>query len=235
MAPRETVLLIPGLGCDQRLYEHQLAHLGEVAEARFAGVPDAVSVGEMAAAILAAAPERFALVALSMGGYVALEIMRQAGDRVSRLALLDTKAELDPPEAVEGRHAALAEIRAGRFADHIETRLPLLLGAAAFAEPALREAVRAMAMTVGPERYTRQQQAIMGRPSSEGDLAAIRCHTLVVCGRDDAITPLDQHVAMTEAIPRARLAVVEQAGHLSALEQPQAVTALLRDWLVYDR
>jgi pimeloyl-ACP methyl ester carboxylesterase len=235
MTAGETVLFIPGLGNDARLYEHQLTHLGEVGEPRFAGVPEADSMAGMAEAILAAAPPRFALVGLSMGGYVAFEIMRRAGERVTKLALLDTKAELDPPDAVEGRRAALADIEAGRYAEHIESRLPLLLGPEAFADPTLREAVRAMALTVGPARYAAQQRAIMDRPDSTGDLAGITCATLVLCGRDDALTPLDKHAAMADAIPRARLAVVEASGHLSAIEQPQAVTALLRDWLAYDR
>ncbi len=235
MTAGETVLFVPGLGNDIRLYEHQLAHLGEVGEPRFAGVPDAADMAATAEAILATAPPRFALVGLSMGGYIAFEIMRRAAERVSKLALLDTKAELDPPDAIEGRRAALAEIEAGRFAEHVESRLPLLLGPTAFADPTLREAARAMALAVGPERYVAQQRAIMARPDSTGDLAAIACPTLVLCGRDDALTPLDKHAAMAAAIPRARLAVVEQCGHLSALEQPQAVTALLRDWLAYER
>ena len=235
MMAGETVLFVPGLGNDARLFEHQLAHLGEVGEPRFAGMPTAASVGEMAASILAAAPPRFALVGLSMGGYVAFEIIRRAPERVTRLALLDTKAELDPPAAVEGRRAALADIEAGRFVEHVESRLPVLLGPTAFADPTLREAVRAMAITTGAERYAAQQRAIMDRPDSSGDLAGIACPTLVLCGRDDGLTPVDKHAAMATAIPRARLAVVEQCGHLSALEQPQAATALLRDWLVYDR
>ena len=235
MAAGEIVLFVPGLGCDVRLFEHQLAHLGEVAEPRFAGVPDAEAMGAMAEAILDAAPPRFALVGLSMGGYGALEIVRRAGERVSRLALLDTKADLDPPDAVEGRRAAIAEIEAGGFAAHIETRLPLLLGPTAFGDPTLRHVTREMALAVGPERYVRQQRAIMGRADGRPHLSAIPCPTLVLCGRDDALTPPDKHAAMAEAIPRARLAIVEQAGHLAPIEQPQAVTALLRDWLVYDR
>jgi pimeloyl-ACP methyl ester carboxylesterase len=218
-----------------RLYEHQLAHLGEVGEPRFAGVPDAADIGEMAEAILAAAPPRFALVGLSMGGYVALEIVRRAGARIGRLALLDTKADLDPPEAVEGREAAIAEIEDGRFAEHIETRVPVLLGPTAFGDPTLREVTRDMALVVGADAYVRQQRAIMGRPDSTRDLGAISCPTLVLCGRDDALTPPDKHAAMAAAIPRARLAIIEQCGHLSPIEQPQAVTALLRDWLAYDR
>lgn len=235
MTALETLVLVPGLGCDERLYAHQLRHLGEVAEPRFAGIPDGADIGAVAQVILDAAPAFFALAGLSMGGYVAFEILRRAPERVTRLALLDTKADLDPPDAVAGREQAIAEIRSGAFAPHIETRLPLLLGPEAVADAALMDVTRAMARNVGPERYIAQQRSIMGRPDSSGDLAAIGCPTLVLCGRDDALTPLEKHRAMAEAIPGARLAVVEQSGHLSTIEQPVAVTALLRDWLLYER
>ncbi len=235
MTDRLPLLLVPGLGCDERLFEHQLTHLREVAEARFAGVPAAPEMSRIAEAILDAAPARFALAGLSMGGYVALEIQRRAPARVAKLALLDTKPNLDPSEVAAGRAQAIAEIEADGLAAHIETRLPVLLGPAGFNDPRLREVTRAMALAVGPERYVAQQRAIMDRPDGVPGLAAIACPTLVVCGRDDALTPPAQHAALADAIPGARLAVVEQCGHLSALEQPVAVTALLRDWLAYDR
>ncbi len=231
----EALLLIPGLGCDERLYAHQLAHLGDVVELRFAGVPEAPAVAEMAGTILADAPARFALAGLSMGGYVAMEILRQAPTRVSRLALLDTKATLDPPEVTATRQAAIADIEQGRLAEHIETRLQALLGPGAFADDALKQLTRDMALTVGGARYANQQRAIMGRPDSRATLAAVACPALVLCGRHDALTPPTEHEAMAAAIPGGRFAVVEDAGHLSTIEQPVAVTAMLRDWLLYPR
>lgn len=235
MTDRMKLVLVPGLGCDERLWAHQLRHLGEVAEPLPAAIPDGADIGEMAAAVLAAAPASFALAGLSMGGYVAFEIVRRAPERVLRLALLDTKADLDPPEGRAARQEALRDIAAGRFEAHLESRLPALLGPDALADPAKVAAKRAMAMAVGAERYARQMRAIMLRPDSLPLLPTIACPTLVLCGRDDALTPVDKHVAMATAIPRARLAIVEQCGHLAPMEQPQAVTALMRDWLLYRR
>lgn len=235
MSAEPTLLLVPGLGCDDRLYAHQLAHLGEVARPVFAGIPDRPDVGAMAQVILASAPPTFALCGLSMGGYVAFEILRQAPERVTRLALLDTKADLDPPDVAAGRAQAIAEIEAGGFAAHIESRLPLLLGPVAAANPAICAVTRQMAEAVGPERYVRQQRAIVSRPDSTAGLAAIACPTLVLCGRDDVLTPLAKHATMAEAIPTARLAVIEECGHLSTIEQPVAATAMLRDWLLQAR
>lgn len=235
MTNRSPLVLVPGLGCDERLWAHQLTHLTEVAEPVCAGIPDGTHVAEMAAAILAAAPPTFALAGLSMGGYVAFEILRRAPERVLRLALLDTKADLDPPEVKAGRLQALRDIAEGRFEAHIRSRLPALLGRSALATPAIVAATRAMAAAVGPERYGRQLHAIISRPDSSASLPAIGCPTLVLCGREDALTPPHKHRAMADAIPQARLAIVEQCGHLAPLEQPQAVTALLRDWLLYRR
>ena len=229
------LVLISGLGCDDRMWAHQTAHLGDVAKVHLAGIPDGASIADMALAILDRAPTQFALAGLSMGGYVAFEIMRRAPERVIRLALLDTKADLDPPDARAAREEAVRDVAAGRFEPHLESRLPALLGPEALGEPAKVAVMRAMAMAVGADRYARQMRAIMERADSMPLLPTIACPTLVLCGRQDALTPVDKHVEMADAIPRARLAVVEQCGHLAPIEQPQAVTALLRDWLLYRR
>ncbi len=229
------LVLIPGLGCDDRMWAHQATHLGDVADVHLASIPDGATIVDMALAVLDRAPAQFALAGLSMGGYVAFEIMRRAPERVIRLALLDTKADLDAPDARAARDEALRDIAAGRFEQHLESRLPALLGPDALGVPAKVATMRAMAMAVGAERYARQMRAIMQRSDSRPLLPTIACPTLVLCGRQDALTPLEAHVAMADAIPRARLAVVEQCGHLAPIEQPQAITALLRDWLLYRR
>jgi pimeloyl-ACP methyl ester carboxylesterase len=228
-------VLLPGLGCDERLWAHATTHLAEIAEILGPGILDGTHVAEMATAVLADAPRAFALAGLSMGGYVAMEIMRRAPERVLRLALLDTKADLDPPEVKAMRHEALRDIDEGRFEAHVESRLAALVGPVALTDAAIVGAVRQMALNVGPERYARQMHAIMSRPDSLPSLPTIACPTLVLCGRDDALTPPEKHAMMAEAIPRARLAIIEQCGHLAPIEQPQAVTALLRDWLLYRR
>jgi len=228
-----TVLFVPGAFTDRRLFAHQLDHLGEVADPRFVDLPDVVDVGAMAAAILAQAPARFALAGVSLGGVVAFEILRRAPARVTRLALLATSHEPDPPPMTALRQAAIDRVRGGDFAGQVETVVPVLLGPATRVRADHVAAVRAMVSAVGPERYARQVEAIMRRPDQRDVPAGIACPTLVLAGRDDPVTPVDAHRALAAAIPGARLAVVEQAGHLVPLDQPVAVTALLRDWLAY--
>lgn len=229
----EVVLFVPGAFTDRRLFAHQLDHLGEVAAPRFVELPDVDSVDAMAEAILAQAPPRFALAGLSLGGIVAFEILRRAPARVTRLALLATTHEPDPPPVSAIRQASIDRVRGGDFAGQVDTVVPLLLGPETRARADHVAAVRAMVLSVGAERYARQVEAIMKRPDQRAVPAGIACPTLALVGRDDPLTTVDAHRALAATIPTARLAVVEQAGHLVTMDQPVAVTALLRDWLAY--
>lgn len=227
------LILLPGLLCDSALWTHQTRHLGEIAESAVPNLTGHDSLGGLAAAVLAAAPDRFALAGLSMGGYVALEIMRQAPERVIKLALLDTNARPDSDEQRRRRRGLMALANRGEFRGVTPRLLPMLIHPDRTEEQDLTATVMQMAERVGKEAFLRQQTAILGRPDSRPDLARIACPTLVLCGREDALSTLEMHVEMAEAIPQARLAVVEQCGHLAPLERPHATTALLRDWLIY--
>jgi pimeloyl-ACP methyl ester carboxylesterase len=229
----DTVLFLPGAFNDRRLFAHQLDHLGEVAAPHFVDLPDVADVAAMAEAVLAAAPERFALAGLSLGGIVAFEMVRRAPARITRLALLATTAEPDPPPVTAVRRAAIERVRGGDFEGQVDTVLAMLLGPPARERPDHVAAVRDMVLGVGAARYARQVEAIMNRPDQRAVPAGITCPTLVLVGREDPITTVDSHRALAGDVPTARLAVVEQAGHLPPLDQPVATTALLRDWLAY--
>lgn len=223
--------LLPGLLCDARLWEHQARHLAELAEPWVADLTTQDSIAAMADSALAAMPGRFALAGLSMGGYVALEIMRRAPDRVTRLCLIDTSARPDTDAQAERRRGLVAVAGKGTFRGVTRRLLPFLIHHDRVDDAALSSTVMAMAESVGRDAYGRQQQAILGRVDSRPSLSAIACPTMVICGRQDAVTPLDRSEEIAAAIPGARLAVIEDCGHLSALERPQAVTSLMRLWL----
>lgn len=230
-AVRPVLLLVPGLLCDAALWGAQVAGLADLATVRVGEVTAEDSIAAMAAALLAEMPEAFSLAGLSMGGYVAQEIMRQAPDRVLRLALLDTSARADDEAQHAQRRALIALAGRGRFRGVTPRLLPRLLHPRHLADPRLTGTVTAMAERVGRDAFLRQQTAIMGRADGRADLARIACPTLVLCGREDALTPLALHEEMATAIPGGRLAIVEECGHLAPLEQPAAVTAALREWL----
>jgi pimeloyl-ACP methyl ester carboxylesterase len=166
-----------------------------------------------------------------MGGYAALEVMRVAPERVARLALLDTSARADTPEQTAARRELIELAKKGRFEEVPRRLLPRVLHPDRLADERLTSTVFGMADAVDPGAFVRQEEAIIGRPDSRRDLPNIACPTLVLCGREDAQTPLPLHEEMASLIPGSRLRVIEECGHLSTLERPEAVTAALREWL----
>ena len=224
-------LLIPGLLDSPRLYGEQLPALWRFGPIVIADHTRDDSVAGIARRVLAAAPPRFALVGLSMGGYAAFEIMRRAPDRVARLALLDTSARPDTPEASERRRAQIALAQSGHFAEVVDQLFPSWVHRARRNDESLRRLVRLMAEETGPQAFARQQMAIMTRPDSRPDLAAIRCPTLVLVGDGDEATPPDRAAEIANGIAGARLVTVPECGHLSTLERPQHVAQALVEWL----
>lgn len=229
--PRTPLLLLPGLLLDAELWRHQLTDLADVAAPIVGDLTRHDSIAAMATAMLAEMPDSFSLAGLSMGGYVAQEIMRQAPHRVLRLALLDTSARADSDEQRARRRGLLALAGKGHFKGVTPRLLPQLLHPAHLADAALADPVMAMAERVGPDAFLRQQTAIMGRPDGRADLARIACPTLVLCGAQDLLTPPALHEEMAAAIPGAKLIVIEHCGHLAPLEQPDQVSAAIRVWL----
>lgn len=225
------LVLVPGLLCDERLFWHQAGHLRDLAEPVVADVTEGSSVSEMAGAVLDAAPERFSLAGLSMGGYVALEIMRAAPERVERLALLDTSARADSPEQTEARRQLIQLAQNDRFEEVPRELLPRLVHPDRLGDVRLADTVFGMADAVGPEAFVHQEAAIINRPDSREDLPDIACPTLVLCGREDALTPVHLHEEMAALIPGSQLLVIEECSHLSTLERPGEVTGALREWL----
>jgi pimeloyl-ACP methyl ester carboxylesterase len=225
------IVLVPGLLCTPRLYRDQLPALWSFGPVVVADHTRDDSVAAIARRILSQVAGQFVLMGLSMGGYVAFELMRQAPERVAKLALLDTTARPDLPEQSEARRRQIEITRNGRFDTIADLLFPKFVAAARHADDALREIVRTMARDTGGDAFVRQQTAIMGRPDSRPGLSAIRCPTLVLVGEDDALTPPDRAAEIAAGIANARVVTVPRCGHLSTLEQPDAVTRALAEFL----
>ncbi|MGD0314847.1 MAG: alpha/beta fold hydrolase [Xanthobacteraceae bacterium] len=225
------IVLVPGLNCSARLYAEQIPALWRFGPVTVADQRRDESIAGIARRILAAAPPRFALAGLSMGGYIAFEIMRQAPHRVFKLALLDTGAGPETAEQTERRRHRIALTKAGRFAEAVDMHFPVVVHRDRHGDAALKRLVRAMAEEIGPEAFLRQQQAIIDRPDSRPGLAAIACPTLMLVGDGDVLTPPAQAQEIVAGIPGARLVIVPECGHLSTLERPQAVTQALVEWM----
>ena len=231
MASKLALILLPGLLCDHALWRHQIETLDDLADITVADLTQDDTLPAMAERVLATAPERFALAGLSMGGYLAQEIMRRVPQRVIKLALLDTSFYADTPEQLKRRQGLIELSQKGAFKGVTSRLLPLLIHESRLQDEDLTETVFAMAESVGKEAYPRQQHAIMTRTDGRADLAQISCPTLVLCGRQDVLTPLSVHEEMAEQIPNATLVVVEDCGHLAPLERPRTVSAVMRYWL----
>jgi pimeloyl-ACP methyl ester carboxylesterase len=230
---REPLVMVPGLVCDAEVWHHQVRHLRDAADISIPAVDTGDTMEHMAEHVLASAPPRFALAGFSMGGYVALEVLRQAPERVLRLALLDTSARADTPEKSAGRRAAIDAIAQSRYRDVVEGMMPVLLHPDRQNGP-LADLVRTMTDRLGPEVFARRHQAMLTRSDSRDLLRTADHPVRVICGRQDAMSTLAEHEEMADLAPRSRLSIIDECGHMSIIERPHAVSALLRDWLVYD-
>jgi len=229
---KHNLVLLPGLLNDSRLWQPQVDALAEIANSTIADLTGANTIMALAERVLAQAPTgKFVLAGLSMGGYVALEVMRQAPERVTALALLDTNARADSPEATEGRKKLMEQAETD-FEAVLDTLLSKQLHPSHVKNTQLVAVIKSMGITLGPQVFFDQQQAIMGRIDSRSSLQNIHCPTLILCGRDDTITPVAIHEEMHSAIKGSTLVVIDECGHLSALEQPVAVTKAMREWLM---
>ncbi len=229
----EHLLLLPGMMCDERLWAMQSEGLkDECAAITVADLSSADNVYDAADRVLATAPETFALAGLSMGGVVAFEMWRQAPQRITRLALLGTNAEADSPTRRELRDELLARVVQGELKQvMIDSLKPCYLAASNYDNQALLDTIIAMALDLGEDVFIRQTRALRNRPDSVEMLSSISVPTLVLCGREDSLCPVDSHRLMAERIPKARLVIVEECGHLATMEQPQRVTAEMQAWL----
>lgn len=225
------IVLIPGLTCTPRLYAEQIPSLWQFGPVMIADHRHDNSMTAIARRLLAVAPPRFALVGLSMGGYIAFEIMRQAPERVVKLALLDTGARGDTAEQTERRQVVIGLAKSGRYAEVPEVAFPVYVHRNRHGDERLKVIVRTMAAETGVAAFLRQQQAIIGRPDLRPGLGAIRCPTLVLVGAGDEATPPELAREIAAGIPGSRLVVIAESGHLSTLEQPEAVTQALLEWL----
>jgi pimeloyl-ACP methyl ester carboxylesterase len=225
------LVLLPGLLCDERLWRDQARDLGDVAHAMIPDLTLDDTVSAMASRVLSAAPERFALAALSMGGYVAFEILGQQPHRVTRLALIDTSASPDTPQRIAQRLAGIESLRHGKFFGVTSRMLPQLVHARHVKGP-VGEEVRAMAKRVGGDAFLRQQNAILNRPDSRPMLATIAVPALVAVGDSDILTPPSDAEEMHRSIAGSSLHVFPSCGHLPPMEMPEETSALLRRWLL---
>ena len=229
---RETLVLVPGLLCDDAVWSHQIEALGRRYLVQVTNLSDCTSISTMAKRILDYAPATFSIAGHSMGARVALEVVGVAPERVRRLALLDTGVHPPQEGETEKRHRLLKIAEEGGMRAMAELWLPPMVREGALdADESLRRELFAMVERMSPEIHRNQIEALLGRPDARPVLAAISCPVLVGVGAHDAWSPPSQHEEIAAAIPHADYVVFPDSGHMAPMEAPAAVTAALLEWM----
>ncbi|WP_243612224.1 alpha/beta fold hydrolase [Shimia aestuarii] len=227
----EPLVLLPGMMCDARLFGPQIAELSSEMPVMTAPVTGGERVSEIASGLLPLLPQKFALAGLSFGGIVAMEILRRAPDRVTRIALLDTNPLAETPQSSAAYEPLIVSAKAGQLGKVIETFMQPDYLAPGPQRAEILGIVKEMGLYLGPDVFIRQVRALQRRRDQQSTLRKCKVPALVMCGEHDTLTPVKRHTFMAELIPYAELKVIEGAGHLPTLEQPAATTAALRDWM----
>lgn len=232
MSSKPPLLLLPGMMCDARLFLPQIVHFSASHTVQIGRLTQCNNVNALAEAVLANAPPHFALAGLSMGGIVAMEIMRMSPERVSHLALLDTNHKAEQPDVTERRWPQIERVRAGQLRTVMRDEMKPNYLSDGPCQGAILDTCMAMAETLGAEVFERQSLAIMSRPDQHDTLPQITVPTLIVCGEEDTLCPIERHELMHELIPDSCLEVIKQAGHLPTLEQADKTNEVLQRWLM---
>ena len=227
----EPLLLIPGMMCDARVYSPQIAEFSIERAVHIASLAKCETIGDMAQSVLDSAPEHFALAGLSMGGMVAMEVLRRAPQRVTRVALMDTNSQSETPAIAASREPQIVGVLAGRLAEVMTDVMRPDYLAESPKRAEILSLVQDMALAIGEGDFVRQSRALQRRPDQQKTLRKIRMPTLVLCGAQDTLTLPRRHQFMSELIPYATLRIIDDAGHVPTLEAPEATNAALREWL----
>lgn len=228
----EPIVFLPGMMCDARLFGSQIKEFGRNRPIHLPTLSLDDSIEAMAQRVLAHAPPVFALAGLSLGGIVAMEVIRQAPTRVSRLALLDTNALPELPAKAAEREPQIARVLSGRLLDVMRDEMKPNYLAPGPARQHVMDLVLEMAVELGEGPFVRQSRALQRRPDQQATLRRIAVPTLVLCGEEDELCPPERHEFMSSLIPRSRLVIVPDAGHMPTLEQPELTNAALGEWLL---
>ena len=227
----DPLVLLPGMMCDARLFAPQITDLSRDHAVMVAPITQGERIEEIASALLDVLPAKFALAGLSMGGIVAMELLRRAPDRITRLALMDTNPLAETPQTAAAYEPMIIGARSGRLDEVLRWFMKPEFLAPGPQRLAVLNQVFEMGRDLGPEVMVRQVRALQRRRDQQPTLRRCKVPTLILCGAYDTLTPLKRHAFMAELIPYAKLEVIEDAGHLPTLEAPEAVTAALRGWL----
>lgn len=226
----DPLVLLPAMMTDARLFSPLLPVLSRYGAVMVGHIGGAQRIEDLATHVLNAAPARFALAGVELGGMVAMEVIRRAPERVTRLALMDTTPLAESPQHAAAREPLIIAARTGRLAEVMADLRPASAFAPGTGRPQILDALRKMADDAGPEVFANQTRALQRRRDQQATLRRVGCPALVLSGQLDSVYPLRRHEVMADLIPPARLVTIQNAGHLALMAQPSKVLEALADW-----
>jgi pimeloyl-ACP methyl ester carboxylesterase len=228
---KEQLIMIPGTLCDDSLFDHQVQALEDLANCTIGDHSSSDDLKKVAANILEHAEGQFSVMGLSYGGIIAFEMWRQAGGRIKKLILLNTTFKLPSKETKLNQQRFIGMACTGEFKEITSDILKdAMLHPDHAANPVIRKKVLNMALNIGKEKFINQVKSQLGRPDSTADLPFIKCPTLIITGREDKTCTPELHTEMAAMIPGSTLEIIEHCGHLSTIEQPGKLNAIIRKW-----
>lgn len=228
---REPLVFIPGLMADARLFLPQIVRLGTDRACQVCIPAHGDTVEQMSEAILAGLPEKFALLGHGLGGDIALDLVRRVPERVTRIALMATDPLSEPPQTAVERETRMVMARAGRLVEAMAQEVPITAVADSVWRDEIMALVKDMALGLGEGVFLRQSRALQRRPDQQKTMRKVKLPALVIAGRVDTLVPLRRQEFTANLMPYGKLAIIEDAGHLASLEQPEAVSEALEAFL----
>ncbi|MGV6847042.1 MAG: alpha/beta fold hydrolase [Marinibacterium sp.] len=227
----EPLVLIPGLMCDARVFAHQVTDVSRDRAVMVALANSGERIEEIASNLLDQLPLRFAVAGHDLGGAIAIELLRRASDRITRICLIDSTPLAESPQEAAARDLAIVRARSGKLAEVMRDHYPFDALAPGDRRTALQDAVQDMAACLGPETYARQSRAMQRRRDQQSTLRKCRVPALILCGDRQSEAQIRHQAFLADLVPAAALSVVPRAGPLAMLEAPEATTRALTDWL----
>ena len=228
----KSLVMIPGMMCDERIFSPQIDSLGDEIELTIADISRFSSVVDLASDVLKKAPRKFSLLGHSMGGIVAMEMYSQEPNRIEKLILMDTNPNSELEEVKSKREPQIKDVSEGRLLNVMRDEMKPNYLAQSRNQSSVLNVCMDMALSLGPDVFINQSRALQTRADQQSNIQSINIPVLIICGSEDKLCTVERHEMMHNMISNSELRIINNAGHMPTLEQPSETTEILKEWLM---